>query len=419
MQELPAAGLGLDASSPTVVKKVRSTVERRAGRKDYWLFSLTTLNYSVALVDSEDGLLNRTNPLQSAGGSTLIYGLGSAGYPFALVEWPIATAALIHLLLDRKPAPRGRQFALDARVTVELPGRPYSLNPNKVKAVKHPERMKIWVLRTLGGSYQLLRSVNPAVHITAHDTTGRAARYARAEATLRKEHAQDIVARPFTIAEQQDPTDIPLGYWDFTARKDKEESDDQGTGEGYGHSHFQSFLIGNSYRFQIPPHGFDWTSYLHLTYMLGAHHDFWMGNPVYEVGKGLWAGIYSPGIIHTPLRHDSYRLKMADTWRQMIANLAKANSYTSHLAPAQHLQTEESSQRSAAIKQSLVELEQRQSMKQAHADLYGPNPETGRTAMQEFLAYKQAQREQQPYMTPIQRDVPVGRAYSRCVPPIV
>jgi hypothetical protein len=60
MQDLPAAGLGLDASSPLVVENVHSTVERRAGRKDYWLFSLTTLNYSDALVDSEDGLLNRT-----------------------------------------------------------------------------------------------------------------------------------------------------------------------------------------------------------------------------------------------------------------------------------------------------------------------------------------------------------------------
>lgn len=60
MQALPAAGLGVDTSSPSVVEGVRNIVERRAGRKDYWLFSLTTLNYSDALVDSEDGLLNRT-----------------------------------------------------------------------------------------------------------------------------------------------------------------------------------------------------------------------------------------------------------------------------------------------------------------------------------------------------------------------
>jgi hypothetical protein len=104
------------------------------------------------------------------------------------------------LFLPACKLPHRQQFALDARVAVELPGRPYSLNPSKVKAVKHPEHMKIWFLRTLGGSYQLLRSVNPAMHITAQDTMGRAARYARAEATLRKEHAQDIVARPFTVA---------------------------------------------------------------------------------------------------------------------------------------------------------------------------------------------------------------------------
>jgi hypothetical protein len=95
--------------------------------------------------------------------------------------------------------PHRQQFALDTRVTVELPGQPHVLNPYKVRAVKHPERMKIWVLRTLGGTYQLLRSVNPAMHITAQDTTGRAIRYARTEATLKEDQVQDIVARPFIV----------------------------------------------------------------------------------------------------------------------------------------------------------------------------------------------------------------------------
>ncbi|MDO7884293.1 hypothetical protein [Hymenobacter cheonanensis] len=95
--------------------------------------------------------------------------------------------------------PHRQQFALDARVTVELPNQPHALNPYKVRTVKHPERMKIWVLRTLGGTYQLLRSVNPAVHIAAQDTTSRARGYARVEATLKAEHAQNVVARPFTV----------------------------------------------------------------------------------------------------------------------------------------------------------------------------------------------------------------------------
>ena len=60
--------------------------------------------------------------------------------------------------------------------------------------------MKIWVLRTLGGTYHLFRSVNPAMRIMAHDTTSRKAQYARAEVALRKEHAQDIVASPFTVS---------------------------------------------------------------------------------------------------------------------------------------------------------------------------------------------------------------------------
>jgi hypothetical protein len=107
---------------------------------------------------------------------------------------------LILLSLTACRLPHWQQFALDGRITVELPGQPYVLNPYKVKVVKHPARMKIWVLRTLGGTYQLFRSVNPAMHITAQDTTGRALRYARAQATLKADHAQDIVARPFTVA---------------------------------------------------------------------------------------------------------------------------------------------------------------------------------------------------------------------------
>lgn len=37
------------------------------------------------------------------------------------------------------------------------------------------------------------------MHITAQDTTGRAIRYAHAEATLKEGHVQDVVARPFTV----------------------------------------------------------------------------------------------------------------------------------------------------------------------------------------------------------------------------
>lgn len=58
MEGLPAAGL--DASSPVVAEHIQRVVERRTGRKDYWLFSLTTVNYSDTLKDAPEDLMNRT-----------------------------------------------------------------------------------------------------------------------------------------------------------------------------------------------------------------------------------------------------------------------------------------------------------------------------------------------------------------------
>lgn len=55
---LPEAGL--DANSPFIIKELSTTVEQRTGRKDYGLFSITTVNYSDTLPDSSPkDLLNR------------------------------------------------------------------------------------------------------------------------------------------------------------------------------------------------------------------------------------------------------------------------------------------------------------------------------------------------------------------------
>lgn len=58
MQGLPAAGL--DAGSPVIAEHVQRLVERRTGRKDCYLFSLTTVNYSDTLTDAPEDLMNRT-----------------------------------------------------------------------------------------------------------------------------------------------------------------------------------------------------------------------------------------------------------------------------------------------------------------------------------------------------------------------
>jgi hypothetical protein len=110
------------------------------------------------------------------------------------------TYLLALLFLAACKLPHRQQFALDTRVTVELPGQPYVLNPNKVRTVKHPEHMKIWWLRTLGGMYLLYRTLNPKLHIAADDTVSRSLHYERVQTILKSEHAQGIVARPFLVA---------------------------------------------------------------------------------------------------------------------------------------------------------------------------------------------------------------------------
>jgi hypothetical protein len=47
------------------------------------------------------------------------------------------------------------------------------------------------------------------------------------------------------------------------------------------------------------------------------------------------------------------------------------------------------------VQQAMLHLAQLQTVQRAHKELYGPDPETGLTAAQEYSAFKQAQREQQ------------------------
>lgn len=47
------------------------------------------------------------------------------------------------------------------------------------------------------------------------------------------------------------------------------------------------------------------------------------------------------------------------------------------------------------VQQAMLHLAQLQTVQRTHKELYGPDPETGQTAAQEYSAFKQAQREQQ------------------------
>jgi hypothetical protein len=96
--------------------------------------------------------------------------------------------------------PHRQPFTLDAHVTVELPHHPYLRDAYKNKRLKHPERIKIWVLRTLGGTYYLLRVVHPGLHITTHDTLAREAYYDRKIEELEVRKAQILSSCSFTVA---------------------------------------------------------------------------------------------------------------------------------------------------------------------------------------------------------------------------
>jgi hypothetical protein len=107
---------------------------------------------------------------------------------------------LAFLFLAACRLPHRQPFALDAHVTVELPHQPYPRDARKNKRLKHPERIKIWVLRTLGGTYHLLRVVHPGLHMTTRDTLAREAYYDRKIEELEVRQAQILSSSSFTVA---------------------------------------------------------------------------------------------------------------------------------------------------------------------------------------------------------------------------
>ena len=106
---------------------------------------------------------------------------------------------LVLLPLTGCRLPTWQLFALDERVVVELPGRPQAIATQQFAKLKHPECMKAWGLRTLGGTYQLMRTVNPAARLGAGATREREAYYDRRERAFRKRNAQIFTSRSFTI----------------------------------------------------------------------------------------------------------------------------------------------------------------------------------------------------------------------------
>jgi hypothetical protein len=106
---------------------------------------------------------------------------------------------LIPLSLSACRLPHLQTFALDTQVTVELPNQPRLIDAHKYRQLKHPERIKLWVLGTLGGAYQLIRAVNPALHIANRDTLGQEAYYRRKVKELIKRNALIIASRPFSV----------------------------------------------------------------------------------------------------------------------------------------------------------------------------------------------------------------------------
>lgn len=80
---------------------------------------------------------------------------------------------------------------------------------------------------------------------------------------------------------------------------------------------------------------------------------------------------------------------------QIIEYITSASN-TVKLAQERVHQAQEQLREAQDIEKAMLELAQLQEVRQAHQDLYGPDKETGLTAAQQFLAFKQRPREQQP-----------------------
>jgi hypothetical protein len=78
-----------------------------------------------------------------------------------------------------------------------------------------------------------------------------------------------------------------------------------------------------------------------------------------------------------------------------ISSLGAASSNAVQRAREKLKKAQQELQEALDVERAMLHLAQLQTVQRAHKELYGPDPETGLTAAQEYSAFKQAQREQQ------------------------
>jgi hypothetical protein len=88
------------------------------------------------------------------------------------------SSCLLLLPLFAFTADTWQPFAVDSRVSLQLPTQPTELDFAKLAPTRKPDHTRIWLLRAPEGTYQVMRLPNSRT-ISGTDTADRRAFYAR------------------------------------------------------------------------------------------------------------------------------------------------------------------------------------------------------------------------------------------------
>jgi hypothetical protein len=111
------------------------------------------------------------------------------------------SSCLLLLPLFAFTADTWQPFAIDSRVSLQLPTHPTELDFAKLAPTRKPDHTRIWLLRAPEGTYQVMRLPNNGT-ISGTDTAGRRAFYAGVlTSVMRNESGQLLLITPFpTVA---------------------------------------------------------------------------------------------------------------------------------------------------------------------------------------------------------------------------
>jgi hypothetical protein len=107
------------------------------------------------------------------------------------------SSCLLLLPLFAFTADTWQPFAIDSRVSLQLPTHPTELDFAKLAPTRKPDHTRIWLLRAPEGTYQVIRLPNNST-ISSTDTAGRRAFYTGVlTSVMRNESGQLLLITPF------------------------------------------------------------------------------------------------------------------------------------------------------------------------------------------------------------------------------